>query len=67
MPVYTVVTANAKPAVLLNVYRQPDSNTVIVANAIHEEVEKIQEGTSSRRGDARVLRPVDHCGVGNQT
>jgi len=30
MPVYTVVTANAKPAVLLNVYRQPDSNSVDV-------------------------------------
>ena len=28
MPVYTVVTANGKPAVLLNIYRQPDSNTV---------------------------------------
>src|SRR5215471_14026717 len=39
MPVYTVVTANAKPAVLLNVYRQPDSNTVIVANAVRQEVE----------------------------
>jgi multidrug efflux pump subunit AcrB len=40
MPVYTVVTANAKPAVLLNVYRQPDSNTVQVANAIHAEIER---------------------------
>ena len=30
-PVYTVVTANGKPAVLLNIYRQPDSNTVAVA------------------------------------
>src|SRR5207248_799730 len=28
MPVYTIVTANGKPAVLLNVFRQPDSNTV---------------------------------------
>ena len=35
MPVYTVVTANGKPAVLLNVYRQPASNTVDVANAVH--------------------------------
>ena len=34
-PVYTVVTANAKPAVLLNVYRQPSGNTVAVANAVH--------------------------------
>ena len=30
MPVYTVVTANAKPSVLLYVYRQPDGNTVQV-------------------------------------
>jgi CzcA family heavy metal efflux pump len=43
MPVYTVVTANAKPAVLLNVYRQPDSNTVIVANAVHSEIERIRK------------------------
>src|SRR5664279_658733 len=43
MPVYTVVTANAKPAVLLNVYRQPDSNTVVVANAVHAEIDRIHK------------------------
>jgi CzcA family heavy metal efflux pump len=43
MPVYTVVTANAKPAVLLNVYRQLDSNTVVVANAVHAEIESIRK------------------------
>jgi CzcA family heavy metal efflux pump len=43
MPVYTVVTANGKPAVLMNVYRQPDSNTVQVANAIHSEIEQIRK------------------------
>jgi CzcA family heavy metal efflux pump len=43
MPVYTVVTANAKPAVLLNVYRQPDSNTVEVANAVHAEIENLKK------------------------
>ena len=43
MPVYTVVTANAKPAVLLNIYRQPDSNTVVVANAVHAEIERIRK------------------------
>ena len=42
MPVYTIVTANAKPAVLLNVYRQPDSNTVTVAKAVHAEIERIR-------------------------
>ena len=43
MPVYTVVTANAKPAVLLNIYRQPDSNTVIVADAVHAEIDRIRK------------------------
>ena len=43
MPVYTVVTANGKPAVLLNVFRQPDSNTVAVANAVHAEIEQIRK------------------------
>jgi CzcA family heavy metal efflux pump len=43
MPVYTVVTANAKPAVLLNIYRQPDSNTVNVANAVHSEIEALRK------------------------
>ena len=43
MPVYTVVTANAKPAVLLNVYRQPDSNTVEVANAVHTEIANLKK------------------------
>jgi CzcA family heavy metal efflux pump len=42
MPVYTVVTADGKPAVLLNIFRQPDSNTVEVANAVHREIEQIQ-------------------------
>jgi CzcA family heavy metal efflux pump len=43
MPVYTVVTANGKPAVLLNVYRQPDSNTVVVADAVKTEIERIRK------------------------
>ncbi len=48
MPVYTVVTANAKPAVLLNIYRQPDSNTVAVADAVHAEIERIRRRTCRR-------------------
>ena len=43
MPVYTVVTANGKPAVLLNIFRQPDSNTVTVANAVHQEIDSIRK------------------------
>jgi CzcA family heavy metal efflux pump len=41
-PVYTIVTANQKPAVLLNINRQPDGNTVEVANAVHAEIDSIR-------------------------
>jgi multidrug efflux pump subunit AcrB len=41
-PNYTVVTANGKPAVLLSVSRQPNSNTVEVANLVHQEIEAIR-------------------------
>jgi multidrug efflux pump subunit AcrB len=41
-PVYTVVTANGKPAVLLNLYRQPDSNTVAVAQEVHQKLEQLR-------------------------
>ena len=43
MPVYTMVTANGKPAVLMNIFRQPDSNTVQVADAVHKEIASIQQ------------------------
>ncbi len=43
MPVYTVVTANGKPSILFNVFRQPDSNTVVVANAVRAEIENIRK------------------------
>ena len=43
MPVYTIVTANGKPAVLLNVFRQPESNTVAVADAAGEELAQIRK------------------------
>ena len=42
-PVYTVVTANGKPAVLLNINRQPDGNTVQVAQEVHDEIESIKK------------------------
>ena len=42
-PVYTVVTANGKPAVLLNVNRQPDGNTVEVAREVRDEIENIKK------------------------
>jgi CzcA family heavy metal efflux pump len=42
-PVYTIVTANGKPAVLLNINRQPDSNTLRVAEEVHVQVEEIRK------------------------
>jgi CzcA family heavy metal efflux pump len=42
-PVYTIVTANGKPAVLLNISRQPDSNTVDVAKEVHTEIDAIRQ------------------------
>jgi len=41
-PVYTVVSANGKPAVLLSVNRQPASNTVQVADEVHTEMAAIK-------------------------
>jgi len=42
-PVYTIVTADTKPAVLLNINRQPESNTVEVAEEVRDEVARIQK------------------------
>jgi CzcA family heavy metal efflux pump len=42
MPVYTKVTANGKPAVLLNISRQPSSNTVQVATAVAAKVDELR-------------------------
>ncbi|MBV9769080.1 MAG: efflux RND transporter permease subunit, partial [Bryobacterales bacterium] len=42
-PVYTLVRANGRPAVLLNIDRQPDSNTVQVADEVHSEIDSIRK------------------------
>ena len=42
-PVYTVVTADGVPAVLVNINRQPDSNTVAVANAVHAQMANLSK------------------------
>lgn len=42
-PVYTIVTSNRQPAVLLSINRQPDSNTVQVADEVHREIAQIQK------------------------
>ncbi len=41
-PVYTIVTANGRPSLLININRQPDSNTVQVADEIHTEMDRIR-------------------------
>src|SRR5271167_371277 len=41
-PVYTIVTANGKPAVLLSVHRQPESNTLDVANEVHQKIAELK-------------------------
>jgi multidrug efflux pump subunit AcrB len=41
-PVYTAVSANGKPALLLSVNRQLDSNTAQVADEVHQEMAAIQ-------------------------
>jgi multidrug efflux pump subunit AcrB len=43
MPVYTIVTANGKPAVLLNIFRQPTGNTVAVADLVGTELDQIRK------------------------
>jgi CzcA family heavy metal efflux pump len=43
LPVYTTVTANDHPAVLLNVTRQPSSNTVAVADAVATKVVELKK------------------------
>jgi len=43
MPVYTTVTANGKQAVLLNIARQPSSNTVAVADAVAAQVAQLKQ------------------------
>src|SRR5258705_3647292 len=46
-PVYTIVRANGKPAVLINIARQPSSNTVQVADEVAVEVERLKANLPS--------------------
>jgi CzcA family heavy metal efflux pump len=41
-PVYTLVTADGKPAVLLSVNRQPESNTLQVAREVHDKIAELR-------------------------
>jgi len=41
-PVYTIVTADGKPAVLLSVNRQPEGNTLDVADKVHQKITELR-------------------------
>ncbi len=41
-PVYNIVTANGRPAVLVNVLQQPDGNAIAIANAVNAELQDIR-------------------------
>ncbi len=60
-PVYTVVTANGKPAVLVNVYRQPDSNTVSVADEVHQKIDDLRHALPHGIESAAFLRSIGDC------
>ena len=47
MPVYTAVRADGQPAVLLNIARQPSSNTVAVADGVAAEVADLRKDLPS--------------------
>ncbi|MGH9615984.1 MAG: efflux RND transporter permease subunit, partial [Acidobacteriaceae bacterium] len=42
-PVYTVVTADGKPGVLISINRQPGTNTVAVADGVYAELAQIRK------------------------
>ncbi len=42
-PTYNIVTANGRPAVLVNVLQQPDGNAVAVADAVNAELAEIRK------------------------
>jgi CzcA family heavy metal efflux pump len=42
-PVYTMVTANGVPSVLVNIARQPTSNTVQVADGVATEIARLEK------------------------
>ena len=42
-PAYNIVTANGRPAVLVNVLQQPDGNAVEVAGAVNAELAEIRK------------------------
>ena len=48
---YTMVTANGKEAVLVNITRQPSSNTVAVADAVAAQMAELKHRAAAGLGD----------------
>jgi CzcA family heavy metal efflux pump len=46
-PIYNIVTANGRPAVLVNVLQQPDGNAVAIADSVNAELADIKKSLSS--------------------
>ncbi|HEY7307324.1 MAG TPA: efflux RND transporter permease subunit [Bryobacteraceae bacterium] len=46
-PTYNIVTANGRPAVLVNVLQQPDGNAVTIADAVNRELAAIGKSLPS--------------------
>lgn len=42
-PVYTIVTAQGKPGILLNINRQPGTSTVTVASAVRKKLDQVRK------------------------
>jgi len=42
-PNFTIVTGGGKPAVLLNINRQPSANTLAVGNEVHAELARLEQ------------------------
>ncbi len=42
-PVYNIVTADGRPAVLVNVLQQPDGNAIAIAGAVNDELRQIRK------------------------
>lgn len=56
-PVYNVVTADGRPAVLVNVLQQPNGNTLAIAHAVNAELARLSHGLPP---DVRIANFYDH-------
>ena len=54
-PHFTIVTANGRPAVLININRQPGSNTMQVATEVKGEMARIRKEPAPERACEHVL------------